>query len=623
MTKRNNNARLFIAAALGGLVGAAIALLFAPKSGRETRAQLADKGQQIKQLASSLKSGEMLMRQRGDEAKRRERGSFFASSPRLSSRHRHDYDAIIIGGGHNGLVTAAYLAKAGRKVLVLERQTIVGGAAVTEELIPGFKFSSCADGLPGLSPAIVRDLNLSRHGLEYLTADPAIFAPQPDGRALTIWRDSQGTVREIERFSKQDAARYPDFMALIGKVSSLVGVLMTVTPPHMPRPAAADVPELLKLLGSARRLSKKDIHDTLRILPMSVSDLLDEWFESDALRGLIAARGITGITWGPRAAGTAYTLLYSCAGDGQPFGSGGIVRGGMGGLTQALAGAVRHYGAEIRTDAEVAEIIIEHGQTNGVRLVNGQVITAAAIISNADPRTTFMKLVDPAYLDPFFVKQVQNIKYRGSGARIHLALKELPQFTALTPPFSPPVNGGGMGGYLRGYIRIAPSLNYLEKAFDAAKYGQFSRQPYLDVTIPSLSDSSLAPAGQHVMSVYVQYAPYHLREGSWEECREALGEVVVNTLADYAPNLKETILHTKVLTPLDLETIYGLPEGNPNHGEMTLAQFLYMRPVPGYAQYRAPIQGLYLCGAGTHPGGGVTGLPGYNAAREILKDWGK
>jgi phytoene dehydrogenase-like protein len=409
------------------------------------------------------------------------------------------------------------------------------------------------------------------------------------------------------------------------------------------------MPELLKLLGPARQLSKKDIHDTLRILPMSVSDLLDEWFESDAVRGLIAARGITGITWGPRAAGTAYMLLYSCAGDGRAFSSGGIVKGGMGGLTQALAGAARRYGVEIRTEAEVAEIVVERGQASGVRLANGQVVTAAAIISNADPRTTYMRLVDPQVLDPFFVKQVQNIKYRGSGARVHLALRELPQFTALTSPSIPPL-AGAEGGveYLRGYTRIAPSLDYLEKAFDAAKYGQFARRPYLDVTIPSLADPSLAPAGQHAMSIYMQYAPYCLKQeregdeearrrgtgeqgngrlegwraGSWDDGqRRALGETVIDTLAEYAPNLKAAILDSRVLTPLDLETIYGLPEGNPNHGEMTLDQFLYMRPVPGYAQYRAPIQGLYLCGAGTHPGGGVTGLPGYNAAREILKDW--
>ncbi len=532
--------------------------------------------------------------------------------------HRYDYDAVIIGGGHNGLVTAAYLARAGRKALVLERRPIVGGAAVTEELIPGFKFSSCADGLGSLAPKIVQDLHLHQHGLEYLAADPAIFAPQPDGRALTIWRDPHRTAQEIERFSQKDAARYPDFIKLVSKVSRVVGALMTVIPPHMPRPTLADGKELLKLLGPARQLSKKEIHDMLRILPMSVADWVDEWFESDAVQGLIAARGVTGITWGPRAAGTAYMLLYSCAGDTHAFGSGGIVKGGMGGLTQAIAKAAQHIGrgVEIRTGAEVVEIIVENGRTHSVCLANGQVISAAVVISNADPRTTFLKLVDPAYLDPFFMRQVQNIKYRGSGARVHLALKELPQFI---PPF--PLHSGGRVEGAVGHIRIAPSLNYLEKAYDAAKYGQFSRQPYLDVTLPSLADPSLAPPGQHVMSIYVQYAPYHLREGNWEDCREALGEVVIDTLAQYAPNLREVILHRKVLTPLDLERIYGLPEGNPHHGEMTLDQFLYMRPVPGYAQYRTPIQGLYLCGAGTHPGGGVTGLPGYSAAREILKDW--
>lgn len=600
MTKRNDNVRLLIVAVLGGLVGAVVALLFAPKSGKETRAQLTEKSQQVKRLAqqSAATVAPLIAPQ---------------TVTRLPQSHHYDYDAIIIGGGHNGLVTAAYLAKAGRKVLVLERRPLVGGAAVTEELIPGFKFSSCADGLGGLSPTIVHDLNLHQHGLEYLPADPAIFAPQPDGRSLTIWRDINRTVREIEPFSRRDAAHYPDFIALIGKVSKLVGALMAVTPPQMPRPTLTDMPELVKLLGPARQLSKKDIHNTLRILPMSVADLLDEWFETDAVRGLIAARGITGITWGPRAAGTAYMLLYSCAGDGQAFSSGGIVKGGMGGLTQALAGAVRRYGVEICTEAEVAEIVIERGQASGVRLASGQVVTAAAIISNADPRTTFMKLVDPQVLDPFFVKQVQNIKYRGSGARVHLALKELPEFIAL--------NNHDPAQYLRGYVRIAPSLDYLEKAFDAAKYGQFARRPYLDVTIPSLADPSLAPADQHVMSIYMQYAPYHLREGSWEACREALGEGVINTLAEYAPNLKEAVMDSRVLTPLDLETTYGLPEGNPSHGEMTLDQFLYMRPVPGYARYRTPIQGLYLCGAGTHPGGGVTGLPGYNAAREILKDW--
>ena len=606
MRNQNDRARLLAATLLGGLAGVAIGMLLAPKSGQETRTQLKSKGHMLKTLAQPA-----ILSKIGPLIEERTR-------PILPKSHQYDYDAIVIGGGHNGLVTAAYLAKAGRKVLVLERRSIVGGAAVTEafEEAPDFKFSSCADGMGQLSPEIIKDLNLDQHGLEILPADPAIFAPQPDGTYLTIWRDMAQTVKEIERFSPKDAARYPEFITLVGKVSSLVGALMSLTPPHLPKPAAADLKELLKLLGPARKLKKKDIHDTLRILPMSVHDLINEWFESEALRGLIAARGVTGITWGPRAAGTAYTLLYACAGHGgDAFGSSGLIKGGMGALTQAMARAAQHYGAKLRTGVEVAEVIIEAGRTTGVVLATGEKISAAAIISNADPRTTFLKLVDPQHLDPFFIQQVQNIKFRGSGARVHLALNELPRFTAL--------NGGDSRRYLQGRIQIAPGVDYVERAFDAAKYGDYSRQPYLEVRIPSLSDPTLAPPGKHVMSIYVQYAPYHLRKGNWNDERKGLAEVVIETLAHYAPNLKEAILHTKVLTPLDLETIYGLPEGNPNHGEMTLDQFLYMRPVPGWAQYRTPIQGLYMCGAGTHPGGGVTGLPGKNAAREILKDWGK
>lgn len=606
MTQQNNHRRLWLVAILSGLAGLAAGLLLAPKSGRETRSRLKDTGQKLKDLGQQVNLAN-LTSLTGERV-----------TPVLPQSHRYDYDAIIIGGGHNGLVTAAYLARAGRKVLVLERRALAGGAAVTEEFpeAPGFKFSACADGLGQLSPAVIHELQLHRHGLEFLWADPAIFAPQPDGTHLTIWRDMDRTVEEITRFSARDAARYPDFIRLVGQVSSLVGALMGITPPHLPKPAPADVKELLKLLGPARKLSKKELHDTLRILPMSVFDFIGEWFESEPLRGLVAAQAVKGITWGPRAAGTTYTLLYAAAGHGgDPFGAGGIVKGGMGGLTQAIARAAQHYGAEIRTGAEVAEVLIEGNQANGIRLVNGEKITAAAVISNADPRTTFFKLVDPQYLDPFFMQQVQNIKFRGSGARVHLALDELPRFTAL--------NGGKPGQYLRGRIVIAPSVNYLERAFDAAKYGDYARQPYLEAAIPSLLDPDLAPPSQHVMSVYLQYAPYHLKHSNWEAEREALGQVVIETLAHYAPNLKQAVRHMKVLTPLDLETIYALPEGNPNHGEMTLDQFLYMRPVPGWAQYRTPVQGLYLCGAGTHPGGGVTGLPGKNAAREILKDWGK
>ena len=527
------------------------------------------------------------------------------------------YDAIIIGGGHNGLVTAAYLAQAGRKVLVLERRPVVGGAAVTEEYAgaPGFKFSACAGGAGNLLPQVVRDLGLHAHGLEIVRpADaPAVFAPQPDGRALTLWPDTARSAREIEAFSKNDAARYPEFVEMLDKVSALVRGLMTAVPPALPEIGRGDWMELLRLFGPARRLGKKHLHNTLRLLPMPVADLLDEWFEADALRGIVAARGVTGINWGPRAAGTAYTLLYAWAAGGGGLGGGGTVRGGMGALTQAIAAAAQGFGAEIRTGAEVAHILVPNGHAAGVALASGEEISAGAVISNADPRTTFFRLLDPGRLDPDFVWGARNIKYRGCGARVHLALDELPQFTALGGADADPAG-------LRGQILIAPGVDYLERAYDEGKYGGFSHSPMLDVSIPSLNDPGLAPPGKHTLSVYMQYAPYQLRGTDWEAQREALGDVVVDTLAQYAPNLKSAIRFRKVLTPLDLESIYGLPEGNPNHGEMTLDQFLHMRPVGGWAQYRTPVPGLYLCGAGTHPGGGVTGANGYNAARVVMRN---
>jgi phytoene dehydrogenase-like protein len=465
-------------------------------------------------------------------------------------------------------------------------------------------------------PQISSDLQLRQYGLKIIPADPLVVALQPDGTYLTIWRDVDRTVEEISRFSQRDAARYPAFLELMGKISGLVGGLMQLTPPRLPNPRPGELKELLKLLGPARKLSRKDIHNTLRILPMSVADLLDEWFESEALRGLLAAQAVAGITWGPAAAGTAYTLLYHTAiSGGHPFGAAGTVKGGMGALTGALAQAALYYGAEIVAGAEVERIAIEGGRACGVIMADGRQFSAAAVISNADPRTTYLKLLGPDYLDPFFVRQVNNIKFRGSGALVHLALSELPHFTAL--------NGGQPADLLTGHLKIAPGINYLEKAYDAAKYGGFAARPALDVTIPSLADPGLAPAGRHVMSIYAQYAAYHLRQSNWNEQREALGQAVIDTLAHYAPNLKNVILRAEVITPLDLETIYGLPEGNPHHGEITLDQFLYMRPIPGWANYRAPVEGLYLCGAGTHPGGGVTGIPGKNAAREILKDWGE
>ncbi len=528
-----------------------------------------------------------------------------------------DYDVIIIGAGHNGLVTAGYLAKAGRRVLVLERRDQVGGAAVTEEVFPGFRFSSCADGSGYLCEEVRRDL---KPDVEILTVDPVAFAPQPDGSRLAIWRDPAKTAAEIAQFSSADAERYPAFVELLGKIAAVVGGLARVAPPDVPDVSLRDVLSLRPLAGPVRALGRKHVNDLLRVLPMPVADLLDEWFESDVVKGAIAANGVRDITWGPKEAGTAYTLLYNWALSGNGlFRSAGVIKGGIGALTQALATSARSFGAEIRTGAVVESIETEEGRAVGVKLAGETTLRAPVIVSNADPRTTFLELLDPYTLGAKLVRHVRNIKYRGSAARVLLALSELPEFTALAS------DGSGAGAedstrLLQSPIQIAPTLDYLQRAYDCTKYGEFSTQPYLDVMIPTLLDPSLAPAGQHVMSITAKYAPYQLRDGDWDAQRETFGDVVIDTLAEYAPKVRDAILHRRVLTPPDLEAAYGLPEGNPSHGEMTLDQFFHMRPIPGYARYRSPIDGLYLCGAGCHPGGGVTGIPGYNAARAILSD---
>ncbi len=523
-----------------------------------------------------------------------------------------NYDAIIIGAGHNGLVTAGYLAKAGRKVLVLERRTIVGGAAVTEEIFPGFKVSSVADGSGYLSPAVRRDLKLDSY-FETIASDVVAFCPQPDGSHLTIYRDSTKTVKEIARISSADAEAYPGFIDLMQALAGVVGGLMHMTPLDLPEVRLADLRGAIGLLGPGRKLGRKRITELLRILPMPAADILNEYFESGAVKGAIGANSVLGISWGPQEAGTAYTMLHSWAFSGNGlFRSAGVVKGGMGALSDAIAKAARGFGAEIRTEAPVANIIVEEGRATGVKLESGEELKAGVIVSNADPRTTFTQLLDPRYLGTGFMKHVANIKYRGSGLRIHLALSALPQFTAISESDSAQLLGAP--------IQIAPSLDYIERAYDCSKYGRFAENPYLDILLPSLSDPGLAPDGQHLMSITAKYGPYELREGNWDTQKDAFADVVVNTLAEYAPNIPDIIQKRHVLSMPDLESIYGLPEGNPNHGEMTLDQFFHMRPIPGYAQYRTPVDGMYLCGAGCHPGGGVSGLPGHNAAREILKD---
>jgi len=526
------------------------------------------------------------------------------------------YDAVIIGAGHNGLVTAAYLAKAGKRVLVLERREVLGGRAVTEEFAPGFKASPTTDLCGLLLPQVLRDLDLGRHGLEILPLDPAVFLPLANGSHLTIWQEHEKTLREIERHSKTDAEAYPRFAQLIQKLTAFLRPMLSQPAPRPNGASPSDLLELLRLAWGVRRLGATHMHQLFRILPMSVADLLHEWFEGEALKAALASRGIEGVFLSPRAAGSAAVFLYHHLGQsGWPLVSWGLPRGGMGSVSKAMAEAAKARGAEIRTGAPVARIIMKNGRASGVALANGDELAAHLVVSSADPRTTFLKLLDPATLDTDFLLRLKRIRYRGVIAKINLALSELPNFTCL-PSKEPAAQH-------RGLIQIGPTMDYLERAFDDAKYGRFSAQPFLQATIPSLTDPSLAPPHRHVLSIIMQYAPYHLRGGTWGDGGEALGDSVVDTLNEYAPNLKGSVLHRQVLTPLDLEEIYGLPEGNLHQGDLALDQMFFMRPVPGWARYRTPVPNLYLCGSATHPGGGISGAPGYNASRQILKDWAK
>ena len=523
-----------------------------------------------------------------------------------------DYDIIIIGGGHNGLVAAYYLAKAGLKPLVLERREIIGGVCVTEEFHPGFRCSTLADGTGPLLPQILKDLQLERHGLEFIKPGVRIFGPNLNGQSLCIYEDAKHTADGLTKISVKDSKAYPDFITTFARIGRVLVPLLTMTPPSIDAPSKRELWNLANLGLKVRGLGRKDEYRLLRYGPMAVADLAAEWFETETLRAVVAARGIFGAFAGPWSAGTSAPLLLQAATDGHAIAPASFVRGGMGALTQALAKAATAAGAEIRTNAEVAEIQIKDGKAIGVVLSSGEEILAQTVISNADPKTTFLKLVDPAELDPSFLQKMQNYRAYGTVAKVNLALSALPKFSSL--------NGEDPSEKLSGRIHIGPEIDCLERAFDAAKYGDFSPRPYLDITIPSLTDSSLAPKGAHVMSIHAQFAPYRLKDGDWDSRREELGDAVVNTLADYAPNLKELIVARHVLTPLDLEKTFGLTGGHIHHGEMSLDQLFAFRPLIGWAQYRTPIKRLYLCGAGTHPGGGVTGACGFNASREIIKD---
>ncbi len=526
-------------------------------------------------------------------------------------------DVIIIGGGHNGLVAAFYLARAGKKVLVLERHFAVGGAAVTDEFHPGFRCSTLAHTVGPLRPGIVRDMHRAALGLQMIHPDPRVFAPSLDGRALLLFSDPAKSAAEIAKFSKKDAGKYVEFHAALDRIARLLGPLMSLTPPSLDHPTPSDLWSLLKAARGFRRLGKKGMFRLLRWAPMSVADLVSEWFETELLRAALAACGVFGAAMGPRSAGSGALFLLRSALDADPAGPASFPRGGMGALTQAMAEAARRAGAEIRTNAEVVQITAKDGAATGVVLAAGEEIAAQAVVSNADPKRTLLRLLGPAQLDPGFVAKMQHYRCPGTMAKVNLALSGLPSFTALTGAAA---GGWGMHRALAARIHIAPDLDYLERAFDAWKYGEFSPHPYLDVMIPSVSDPSLARVGRHVMSIGVQYAPLRLKDGDWKSRRAALGHAVIKTLSAYAPNLPELVLETSVITPQDLEDVYGLTGGHIFHGELALDQLFTMRPLLGWARYRTPLRGLYLCGSGTHPGFGLTGASGANAAREILKD---
>ena len=520
-------------------------------------------------------------------------------------------DVIIIGGGHNGLVTSFYLAKAGFKPLVLERRELVGGAAITEEFYPGFRCSTLAHSAGPLQPEIVRDMELAQHGLKFVSSEVSAAALSPDGRALLLYEDARRSAQEISNFSAKDSAKYLEFQDSLQKIGRVIGDALRLSPPDIDDPSRSDLWGMLQTGRALRKLGKRDMYRVLRWGPMAVADLVAEFFETELLRATVAARGIFGTFLGPWSAGSSLVLLIRSASDPHPAGSASFAIGGIGAITQAMAAAASKAGAEIRTDADVAEVKIKNGAALGVVLRTGEEIAAQAVVSNADPKRTLLKLVDPIHLSPDFAMKLQHYRMPGTVAKVNLALSSLPSFTALQ---------NGHSNALRGRIQIGPEIDYLERAFDESKYGNFSPHPYLEVTIPSLTDPSLAPDGHHVMSIYVQYAPFKLKDSNWESRRDAFGDTVVKKLSEYAPGLPNLILHRQVITPQDLEDTYGLTGGHIFHGELALDQFFTMRPLLDWARYRTPIQALYLCGSGTHPGAGLTGGSGANAAREIVKE---
>jgi phytoene dehydrogenase-like protein len=526
------------------------------------------------------------------------------------------FDAIIIGAGHNGLVAAGYLARAGMRVIVLENRPIIGGACVTEEVYPGFKYSVASYLCSLFRQEIVRDLDLEKFGYAVYPKDPVFFSPFPDGSYLMMYSDLARTCAEIRKFSAHDAEAYPKYERYVDRLARFIEPLLLETPPNLGGKSFHDVLTLARLGNRVRKMPQWELEGHIRILSQSVKDFLDRWFESDELKAALATDGVIGTNGGPRSPGTAYVLMHHVMGGvGGVRGLWGFVKGGMGGLTQALATFANSRGVRIRTDAPVAKANIQNGSAVGVVLSSGEQIEGKVVVSGVDPKRTFLNLVGKQHLSPDFAATINAIRIEGVSMKINLALDGLPDFKCLP--------GTDVGPHHRTTIHICPSLDYVENAYDESKYGRPSSSPMLELTIPTTYDSSLAPAGKHVMNIFLQYTPYSLAKHvapNWHAIKEAYADRVMDLVEEYAPGFKKLILHRQVLSPLDLEEQFGLTGGNIFHGEMTLDQLFWMRPVPGWARYRTPIRGLYLCASGTHPGGGVMGAPGYNAAREILKD---
>jgi phytoene dehydrogenase-like protein len=522
------------------------------------------------------------------------------------------HDVVFVGAGHNGLVAAAYLARAGQRVLVLEARDRVGGACATEEPWAGFRVSTAAYVVSLFRPEIVRDLDLGRHGYALLPRNPSSFTPFPDGRSLLMGPDATLNHREVSKFSPRDAARLPGYEAMLLRIAAAIEPTLLETPPD---PFSRRLSDLWRLGRMGLRFLRlgADGPRALEVLTGPARAILDRWFESDELKATLATDAVIGAMASPSTPGTAYVLFHHVMGEcNGARGVWGYVRGGMGALPEALAAAARERGAEIRCGVRVARVLVRGGRASGVVLADGTEVQARRVVSNADATVTLLGLLGAEHLPGEVADAVRGIDYSSASLKINLALDRLPDFTALP--------GAAPGPQHRGTIHLCPSLAYMERAYLDALAGRPSVEPILEATIPSVVDPSVAPPGRHLMSMFVQYAPYRLASGTWDEAKEPFADRCVDLMERYAPGFKASILHREVLSPLDLERRFGLTGGNIFQGAMPLSQLFSMRPLPGYADYRTPLPGLYLCGAATHPGGGVMGACGYNAAREVLRD---